>query len=120
MSDPIRFYGLKTCSTCRKAKKWLAERGVAIDERAIRDEPPSREELSAWIEGENMKPFLNTSSKDYREAGLSQRQISKLDLLDLTEQTPNLLKRPIAVWPGGATFGFKEAEYEARLAAMKG
>lgn len=31
------------CSTCQKAKAWLQERGVAFDERDIKqDNPPSR------------------------------------------------------------------------------
>ena len=38
------------CGTCRKAKKWLDEHNIAYEERDIREEKPSREELKCWYE----------------------------------------------------------------------
>ena len=51
MSRTLTFYGLNTCDTCRRAKKYLREKGVELDERAIRQAPPSRAELERWIDG---------------------------------------------------------------------
>ena len=36
------------CSTCQKAKKWLNEKGVEFEERNIKDENPTKEEVKAW------------------------------------------------------------------------
>ena len=33
------------CSTCQKAKAWLQERGVAFDERDIKQDNPTEQEL---------------------------------------------------------------------------
>ena len=38
------------CSTCQKAKAWLQERGVAFDERDIKQDNPTEQELRAWHE----------------------------------------------------------------------
>lgn len=38
------------CSTCQKAKKWLNEKGVEFEERNIKDENPTKEEVKAWHE----------------------------------------------------------------------
>ena len=38
------------CSTCQKAKTWLQERGVAFDERDIKQDNPTEQELRAWHE----------------------------------------------------------------------
>ena len=43
------------CTTCKKAKKWLDEHNVKYDDRNIKEENPSFEELSSWIEKSEMK-----------------------------------------------------------------
>ena len=37
------------CGTCRKAKKWLEERQIPFQERDIKEENPTEEELREWI-----------------------------------------------------------------------
>ena len=114
------FYGLKTCSTCRAAKKHLASRGVFVDERPIREAPPDRESLRRWMTGPSLKPYLNTSSQDYRDRGLSGRELSVDEALDEIEACPNLLKRPLTVWGDEAEFGYREARFDARIDALGG
>ena len=60
------------CSTCQKAKAWLQERGVAFDERDIKQDNPTEQELRAWHEksGLPLKRFFNTSGLQYKGAGL--------------------------------------------------
>ena len=50
------------CGTCRKAVKWLEERGIEFDYRDIKLDNPQREELAAWHEmsGLPLKKFFNT------------------------------------------------------------
>ena len=56
------------CSTCQKAKAWLQERGVAFDERDIKQDNPTEQELRAWHEksGLPLKRFFNTSGLQYK------------------------------------------------------
>ena len=35
------------CSTCQKAKKWLDDHGIAYEDRHIKEQNPSAEELKA-------------------------------------------------------------------------
>ena len=55
----------RKCSTCLKALKWLEVNQVVFDERPIKEENPSYEELKAWYEmsGLPLKKFFNTSRK---------------------------------------------------------
>jgi len=93
MKRPVTFYGLKTCDTCRKAKKYLQEKGVIFQERAIRETPPSREELLRWIDPERLRSHLNTSSEDYRRLDLSKRTLTVAEALDLIEATLSTRRR---------------------------
>ena len=38
------------CSTCQKAKKWLDDHGIAYEDRHIKEQNPSAEDLKAWHE----------------------------------------------------------------------
>ena len=38
----------KKCSTCQKALKWLDANGIKYEERPIKEEHPSQEELREW------------------------------------------------------------------------
>ncbi len=42
----IRIYAYKGCDSCRKAIKWLQAEGIEFEELAIRETPPSKEELA--------------------------------------------------------------------------
>ena len=37
------------CSTCKKAKKWLEDKGIAFEDRHIVENNPTAEELREWI-----------------------------------------------------------------------
>ncbi len=51
------------CTTCQKAKKWLEAHGIAFQERPIKEQNPTRDELRAWQaqSGLPLRKFFNTS-----------------------------------------------------------
>lgn len=57
------------CTTCRKAKQWLEANGVLFEERHIKENKPTIEELKKWHEksGLPLKRFFNTSGQLYRK-----------------------------------------------------
>ena len=42
----------RKCSTCMKALKWLDEHSISYEERAIKEENPTYEELKEWYASE--------------------------------------------------------------------
>ena len=63
------------CSTCKKARKWLEENGIAFDERDIKEENPTRKELVKWHKqsGLPLRRFFNTSGMLYRDLQLKDK-----------------------------------------------
>ena len=109
------------CSTCKKAKKWLDKHGVAYEDRDIKLDNPTEDELRAWHEasGLPLKRFFNTSGMLYRDMGLKDKlpDMSEDEQFALLASDGMLVKRPIAVTDGsGVLVGFKEAEWAERLA----
>ena len=104
------------CSTCKKAKVWLDARGIAYEDRHIKENNPTYEELKAWQakSGLPLKRFFNTSGLKYKELNLRERlpEMSEEEQLRLLSSDGMLVKRPILVTESAVLVGFKEAEWE--------
>ena len=107
------------CSTCKKAKAWLTENGVAFDDRHIVEDNPTAEELKAWWEksGLPLKRFFNTSGLQYKALALKDKLpgMSEDEQFALLASDGMLVKRPILVGEDFVLVGFREAEWAARL-----
>ena len=57
----MTFICYERCGTCKKAKAWLEEKGVAYDLRPIKEANPSYEELNTWHQcsGLPLRKFFN-------------------------------------------------------------
>ncbi len=104
------------CTTCQKAKKYLTEKGVAFEERDIKADNPTKEELSSWYQksGLPLKRFFNTSGILYKEMQLKDKlpDMSEEEQLSLLATDGMLVKRPIVVTEDKVLVGFKEKEWE--------
>lgn len=104
------------CSTCKKAKAFLDDRGVEYKERHIVEENPTFDELKKWYEMSDypLKRFFNTSGMRYREMGLKDKlaHMSEEEQLELLSTDGMLVKRPILVDGDRVRVGFKEKEWE--------
>lgn len=107
------------CSTCKKAKKWLDDHGVAYEARDIKQDNPTQEELRAWQarSGLPLKRFFNTSGQIYRSLQLKEKlpAMPEAEQLALLAGDGMLVKRPLAVGEDFVLVGFKEAEWEQTL-----
>ena len=107
------------CSTCQKAKKWLTDNGIAFEERPIREQHPSAQELRAWQRqsGLPMKRFFNTSGLQYRALNLKDRlpQMGEEEMLSLLAADGMLVKRPLLITDAAVLMGFRPAEWEQAL-----
>lgn len=111
-----RYYTYKGCGTCRKAKKWLEEHSIVLEELAIRETPPSIDEFKLALKsGYPLKALFNSSGGDYRELGMKDKlpTLSEEDALELLHSRGNLVKRPFVVAKGAVLIGFKEADWES-------
>ena len=109
----------RKCSTCLKALKWLEVNQVVFDERPIKEENPSYEELKAWYEmsGLPLKKFFNTSGILYKQMNLKDKlkELSEDEQLKLLATDGMLVKRPLVIGDGFVLTGFKEKEWEDKI-----
>lgn len=107
------------CTTCKKAKKWLDDTGVAYTDRDIKADNPTEDELRTWhaASGLPLKRFYNTSGMLYRSMGLKDKipTMSQDEQFALLASDGMLVKRPILVDGDTVLVGFREAEWAAAL-----
>lgn len=107
------------CSTCMKAKKWLEEKEIEFEQRDIKEEKATAEELKTWWRksGLPLKRFFNTSGKLYKEMQLKDRipNMSEDEQIELLASDGMLVKRPILVQNEKVLVGFKEKEWQEIL-----
>lgn len=115
----LKIYTYKKCSTCRKATQFLDAKGITYEEHPIRETPPPPAELARMLkacEGK-MTRLFNTSSQDYRDAGLKDKLpgLSQEEAFARLQENGNLVKRPFLLSENVALIGFKEAEWAKLL-----
>ena len=107
------------CSTCQKARKWLEEQGISFDERDIKQNNPTVEELRTWYarSGLPLKRFFNTSGMQYKALGLKDKlpDMNEEEQLALLATDGMLVKRPLLVDENFVLTGFKQTEWEQTL-----
>ena len=117
MSEPI-FVCYPRCTTC-KAEKWLADNGIAVQVRDIKEDNPTEQEIRSWHEksGLPLKRFFNTSGLKYKELGLKDKLVtlSEDEQYALLATNGMLVKRPLLVGDEKVLVGFKEKEWQENL-----
>lgn len=112
----ITFLNYASCSTCRKAKKWLEENQIHAESRPILEQNPTAEELTQWTERSGMpaKKFFNTSGQLYKEMHLKDRLpgMSESEQIALLASNGKLVKRPLIITEDTVLFGFKPELWE--------
>ena len=115
----VLFVEYPACTTCKKAKKWLDERQVSYEDRHIKEQNPTLEELKQWhkTSGLPLKKFFNTSGQLYKSMNLKDKLpvMSEEEQYSLLASDGMLVKRPILVGTDFVLVGFKETEWEEKL-----
>ncbi len=114
----LKLFSYSSCSTCRRAIKWLNSNDIAFELIDILNTPPSKAMLvSASEQYGNRKYLLNTSGVIYRSIG--SEVVKKMNDNELFEKLflePRLIKRPFLFKPNKCFLvGFKEEKWAEKL-----
>ena len=115
----LKFYTYKNCDTCRKAIKYLDEKGAEYELIPIREQPPTKAELKTMLashDGNTLKLF-NKSGGDYKALNLKEKlpNVTKMEVIDLLSKNGNLIKRPFLIAGDRGLVGFREKEWGEQI-----
>jgi len=111
-------YGLATCDTCRKARRWLERFGIEHRFVDYRQEPVPAATLKAWAaELGGWEQLVNKSSTTWRNL-LPQRKDPGTDpeWTPLLKEYPALIRRPVVVTGDDCvSVGFSDNAFKKRF-----
>jgi Spx/MgsR family transcriptional regulator len=105
----LTVYGIKSCDTCSKARKYLADQDIEFRFHDVRDDGLDVGMLQRWADRADWQKLLNRRS-------LSWRKIPEVDRNDMNRDRafsliidwPTLLKRPVIESEDFFEVGFSE------------
>ena len=94
----ITIYGIKSCSTMKKAFTKLDELGVSYDFHDYKKQGIDKESVQRWIESLGIDKVLNKRGTTWRKLTDEQKQAADSDVdnaIDLLIENTSMIKRPI-------------------------
>ncbi len=92
---------------------------MEYEERNIKTENPTADELKEWIPKSDypVNKFFNTSGKLYKDMKLKDKlpEMSDNEKIELLSTDGMLVKRPVIVSDGSVLVGFKESEWKDKM-----
>lgn len=106
--------GIRSCDTCRKARRALAAAGLDHDWHDLRDDGLGADRLDRWLDAVGWEALLNRRSTTWRSLPAEEREpLDAARARTLMLAHPTLVKRPVLEHAGGVIVGFRPADYEA-------
>jgi len=103
----VKIYGIKNCTTMKKAFAWCDSQGVEYAFHDYRKIGLDRGQLVQWCEHLGWKSLLNTRGTTWRKLTLQQQAIStQSQAVALMLEHPSVIKRPVVETGSQLLVGF--------------
>ncbi|MES2958430.1 MAG: arsenate reductase [Pseudomonadota bacterium] len=114
----MRVYGLSNCDTVKRARAWLAGRGVVHDFHDFKKLGLPSARLDAWIAAVGWQPLLNRQGTTWRklESATQANVVDAASARALMLAQNSVVKRPVVEWDDGRiTVGFDAERWAASV-----
>lgn len=116
----VTLFGIASCDSCRKARRWLDEQGIDYRYHDLRADGLDEAELSNWVKRASTDRILNRRSATWRRVPEVDRNFdSDQNAIELMLENPTLIKRPILKADRTLMIGFDADEYGRVLGDRK-
>jgi regulatory protein spx len=115
----LKLYTTPSCTSCRKAKKWLISHDIKFVEHNIMKESIKEEDLMHILQlTENgTTDIISTRSKVFARLSTDLDKLTVKELISLIQENPSLLRRPLLVDDRRLHIGYNEDEIRVFLPA---
>lgn len=108
----VRIYGIKNCSSMKKAFAWLDEQGVAYEFHDYKRLGVPDAAMRRWVKQLGWRTLLNTQGQTWRKLDpLEQADLTQGKAMALMTSYPSLIKRPVCDTGTQLVVGFDPAVY---------
>jgi arsenate reductase len=112
----LTVYGIKSCETCRNARKFLNEKNIEHTFHDLRQDGLSIQMLERWITRIGWERLLNKKSLTWRKIPeLDRNELTRDKALAVMIESPTLIKRPVLEDDNFIAVGFSEKRFSEFL-----
>ena len=112
----ITIYGIKNCDTMKKARGWLAARGIEYTFHDYKVSGIDKSRLGDWCRKLGWVTLLNRAGTTFRKLPDADKQaLDERRAMALMLAQPSLIKRPVLDLGGRLLVGFKPELYESAV-----
>lgn len=104
----VQFIQKPSCTTCRKARKFMERRGFQLYFRDLAKDRLSATELEKLIGPRDYTEFLNPRNELFRRKKMKENPPTRREAIQMMSKEPNLIRRPVIVAGGRVVVGFDE------------
>ena len=106
-------YGIPNCDTVKKARAWLAERGVEVVFHDYKKQGVPEAELRAWVKRLGWEALLNRKGTTWRklDAATQAGVVDADSAIALMLAQPSVIRRPVLVRGDALRVGFDAADW---------
>lgn len=116
MSQSIQIYGIKNCSTMKKAFACLDELGLSYDFHDYKKQGIQAETILTWLKSVDANLILNKQGTTWKKLTPEQQAYAlqnQSQWLETLIANPSMIKRPILVQGERVIVGFDLDAYQA-------
>ena len=108
----VTIYTQSSCSSSRKAIKWLKENEINFNEKRITSQPLTLAEFKNILRmtEDGTDEIIATNSNDFKNLNIDIDQLSIQDLYNLIQQYPRMLRSPILLDEKRIQVGYNEMD----------
>ena len=108
----VTIYTQSSCSSSRKALKWLKDNNIAYNEKRITSQPLTLAEFKQILSmtEEGTDEIIATNSNDFKNLKVDIDQLSIQQLYNLIQQHPRMLRSPILMDEKRIQIGYNEMD----------
>ncbi|QJW90870.1 ArsC family reductase [Spirosoma taeanense] len=111
-------YAIPNCDTVKKARTWLAERGITYQFHDYKKQGIDRPTIERWLTQKSWEDLVNRSGVTWRKLPDAEKPTDTEGAIALMLDRPSVIRRPLIEADGQiVALGFKTADYEAVFAA---
>src|SRR5690606_10693831 len=113
----IEVYGIKNCSTVKKALNWLDENDIEYVFHDFKKAGVSAEKVKVWQQEIGWEPLINKRGTTWRKLDKESQEsiVDENSALQVMQEHTSVIKRPIVEGKGIYLLGFDAQEYTTKL-----
>ena len=106
-------YGIKNCDTVKKARTWLKDHNIEYDFYNFKKDGMDMNILKQAIDTHGWETVINRRGTTWRQLPPTvQDSLDEAKAVEIAEENPSIVKRPLLLHEGKIHIGFKPDTYK--------